>query len=95
MIRTSQIYKAIDETPSSVQIANQIANIANAKLAEGVPANEIASGLRRVAAHFTALNIHQSQRVVEESGIFVDDFLRLLSFYLNRPNLLPGLPLPK
>ena len=71
----------------SMQIANQIINIANARIQEGAPGNEVALGLRHAAANFSAFTEHHRQdgghgddnlvRIVEE-------FASFLEFYLGR-----------
>ncbi len=70
-----------DET-LSVQIANQIINVANARLKDGVNPEEVAVGLRHAAANFSAF---VSQRGADaDPGQLVEEFARLLEYYLGR-----------
>ncbi len=66
----------------TVQIANQIINVANARLKDGVHPQEAAAGLRHAAANFSAFVSQQGAGV--DSGLMVEEFARLLEFYLGR-----------
>lgn len=68
----------------SVQIANQIVNIANNQLEGGTPALEIAAGLRHAAANFSAFAISQSKTDTEGPQKLVDDFIHCFEYYLER-----------
>lgn len=71
-----------DEETLSVQIANQIINVANARLADGVPPAEIAQGLRHAAANFSAFAAgHEPD--ADPDKIF-EEFAQLLAYYLGR-----------
>ena len=70
-----------DET-LSLQIANQIVNVANARLDDGVHPEEIATGLRHAAANFSAFV--EQQRLEPDAGRLVEEFARLLEGYLGR-----------
>ena len=70
-----------DET-LSVQIANQIINVANSRLKDGVPPDEVAIGLRHAAANFSAF---VSQRHPDaDPALLAEEFARLLEYYLGR-----------
>ena len=71
-----------DDTPS-VQIANQIINVANARLADGVGADDIAAGLRHAAANFSAyaLNVRPDP---PNPAVAVEEFVRFFDYYLER-----------
>lgn len=74
-----------DDTPS-VQIANQIINVANARLQDGLTVDVVALGLRHAAANFSAFAGH-SQRGGDGGGdpaAIVEEFARLLEYYLSR-----------
>jgi hypothetical protein len=67
----------------SVQIANQIINVANARLADGVGNDDIAAGLRHAAANFSAyaLNLRQDP---PDPSVVVAEFVRFFDYYLER-----------
>ncbi len=70
-----------DET-LSVQIANQIINVANSRLQDGVPPDEVAAGLRHAAANFSAF---VSQRHPDaDPALLAGEFAQLLEFYIGR-----------
>ncbi len=70
-----------DET-LSVQIANQIINVANARLKDGVSPEDVAVGLRHAAANFSAF---VSQRHADaDPALLAGEFAQLLEFYLDR-----------
>ena len=69
-----------DET-LTVQIANQIINVANARLQDGVPPDDVAAGLRHAAANFSAF---VSRQGAADPGLLVEEFAQLLEFYLGR-----------
>ena len=68
----------------SVQIANQIVNVANTRLEDGVPAAEIAAGLRHAAANFSAYALYQTQADPNEAQRGVEEFVRFFEYYLER-----------
>ena len=45
----------------SIQLANQIINIANKQLEDGIPVEAIVTGLRHAAANFSAFAHHGSE----------------------------------
>ncbi len=76
----------------SMQIANQIINIANARTQEGAPADEVALGLRHAAANFSAFAEHHRQDGGRQDGgddnnnlgRIVEEFANFLEYYLSR-----------
>ena len=68
----------------SVQIANQIVNVANTKLEDGVPADEIAAGLRHAAANFSAFALYQTKADPNESQRGIEEFIKYFEYYLER-----------
>ena len=68
----------------SVQIANQIVNVANARLEDGAEASEIAAGLRHAAANFSAFALYQSKADPNEAQRSVEEFIQFFEYYLER-----------
>lgn len=68
----------------SVQIANQIVNIANTRLEDGVESSEIAAGLRHAAANFSAFALYQSKADPNDAQRDVEEFIRYFEYYLER-----------
>ena len=68
----------------SLQIANQIINVANARLQDGVPLEEVAQGLRHAAANFSAFVESRRQGKDADPGQVIEDFANLLEYYLGR-----------
>lgn len=72
----------------SIQIANQIINVANTRVQDGAGANEVARGLRHAAANFSAFAEHQRRDGGTDSGAgpggIVEEFSRFLEYYLDR-----------
>lgn len=71
----------------SMQIANQIINIANARMQEGAPGDEIALGLRHAAANFSAFAEHHRQDGGDGNnnlGRIAEEFANFLEYYLGR-----------
>ncbi|MFQ5763511.1 MAG: DUF3144 domain-containing protein [Rhodospirillales bacterium] len=73
-----------DEETLSVQIANQIINVANARLQDGVPPAEIAQGLRHAAANFSSFAASHQQDPDFDPNRLVEEFAQLLEYYLGR-----------
>ena len=66
----------------SLQIANQIINVANARLQDGAHPEEVVQGLRHAAANFSAF---VSQRHPDaDPALLAEEFAQLLEFYLGR-----------
>ncbi len=68
----------------SIQIANQIINVANTCTQDGAGANDVARGLRHAAANFSAFAEHQRRDDGAEPGRIVEEFARFLEYYLDR-----------
>jgi hypothetical protein len=68
----------------SIQIANQVVNVANKRLEDGAPSLEIAAGLRQAAANFSAFALSQSKIGPDGPQNLVEDFIRSFEFYLDR-----------
>ena len=67
----------------SVQIANQVINVANARLGDGVGADDIAAGLRHAAANFSAYALN-ARRDPPDPAVAVEEFMRFFDYYLER-----------
>jgi len=67
----------------SIQIANQIINIANDRMQEGAPADGLAKGLRHAAANFSAF-AETRRDGGADPGRAVEEFIQLLEYYLGR-----------
>ncbi len=68
----------------SIQLANQVINIANNYLEDGMRVDAIAAGLRHAAANFSAFAHHRSGENDEQLGPIVEDFLQMFEYYLQR-----------
>ena len=68
-----------NETPS-IQIANQIINVANTRMKEGMLPDDIAQGLRHAAANFSAF-VESRKGDKKAGGYFAK--LHALSVFLN------------
>ncbi len=66
-----------------VQIANQIIDLANTRLEEGDPAEEVASGLRHAAANFSAYAFFRSEKYPKDPNDTVDAFVSFFEHYLD------------
>jgi hypothetical protein len=66
----------------SVQIANQIINIANARHEDGLPVDEIADGLRHAAANFSAFAFFRINNQDLDPNAIADEFVNQLHHYL-------------
>jgi hypothetical protein len=77
--------KSTDDKPSqaSVQIANQIINLANELLEQGVSSAEIASGIRHAAANFTAFDFFQNNEPTKDPNVPVEEFISQFEYYLS------------
>lgn len=73
-----------DDETLSVQIANQIINVANTRLQDGIEPAEVATGLRHAAANFTAFVTKRGLGATSDPGELVEEFARLLEYYLGR-----------
>ena len=67
----------------SVQIANQIINIANDRHEDGLPVDEIAAGLRHAAANYSAFAYFQSENKALDPNAIANEFIEFLTHYLD------------
>ena len=70
-----------DDQTLSVQIANQIINVANSRLEDGLPAHVIAAGLRHAAANFSAFVAHHMDPESISDGTLTEEFHAMLEYY--------------
>ena len=70
-----------DDHTLSVQIANQIINVANTRLESGLPPEVIAEGLRHAAANFSAFVAHHMDPEAIAEGRLVEEFQHMLEYY--------------
>ncbi len=68
----------------SIQLANQIINVANNHLEDGMRVDAIAAGLRHAAANFSAFAHHRNGGNEDQLGPIVEDFLQMFEYYLDR-----------
>jgi hypothetical protein len=68
----------------SVQIANQIINIANSRHEDGLPVDVIAAGLRHAAANFSAFAFFRAEKKNADPDAIANEFVNLLINYLER-----------
>ena len=73
-----------DAMTLSVQLANQIINIANSRMEEGMPPHVIASGVRHAAANFSAFAHHRGGGTDDDLAPIVEAFLQMFEYYLQR-----------
>ncbi len=74
-----------DRHTLSIQIANQIINIANSRLEEGLDPLDIAAGLRHAASNFTAFTVAHAEKPEDvDATFFADEFLQIYQFYLEK-----------
>ena len=71
----------MDDQTLSVQIANQIINVANKRLEEGLPPEVIAAGLRHAAANFSAFVAHHMDPDSVFDGRLTDEFQQMVEYY--------------
>ena len=72
----------ITQESLSVQIANQIIEIANSRCGDGSPADEVAAGLRHAAANFSAFAYFRSENRDFDANAITDEFVNFLTRYL-------------
>ena len=70
-----------DEHTLSVQIANQIINIANTRLESGLPPEVISAGLRHAAANFSAFVAQHTDPEAIQEGRLTEEFHHMLEYY--------------
>ncbi|MEQ9560138.1 MAG: hypothetical protein RIG67_30550, partial [Rhodospirillales bacterium] len=70
-----------DDHTLSVQIANQIINVANTRLESGLPPEVIAEGLRHAAANFSAFVAQHTDPEAIAEGHITEEFHHMLEYY--------------
>ena len=73
-----------DARPLSIKLANQIINIANKNLDDGLTVEAIAAGIRHAAANFSAFAHHRTDGNDEQLTAIVEDFIQMFEYYLER-----------
>ena len=86
-----------DDATLSVQLANQIINVANSRLEDGMPPDLIAAGLRHAAANFSAYAFFRTGSGPQDPNTVVENFLSFFDYYLgiHEPKDQPGMGLPQ
>ena len=81
----SQDQQSSDGATLSMQFANQVINVANSRLEDGMDAALIAAGLRHAAANFSAFVFHLSgSGGDQELSAIVEDYLQAFEYYIER-----------
>jgi len=74
-----------DRHTLSIQLANQIINMANNRLQEGVDPIDIAAGMRHAAANFSAFAVANSEKPDEvDPMLFAEEFMQIYAYYLEK-----------
>lgn len=74
-----------DRHTLSIQIANQIINMANNRMQEGVDALDIAAGLRHAASNFSAFAVANANAPDElDPTMFAEEFLHIYEYYFEK-----------
>jgi hypothetical protein len=75
-----------DDDTLSIQIANQVINVANTRTQDGVDAKEVAQGLRHAAANFSAFAEFQRRNdgAEPDPAKIVEEFIQFLEYYMGR-----------
>lgn len=74
-----------DRHTLSIQLANQIINMANNRMQEGVDPIDIAAGLRHAAANFSAFAVANSEHPDEiDPAFFAEEFIQIYTYYLEK-----------
>lgn len=82
-----------EESQLSMELANEVINLANSRLEGRMSPLLIAMGLRHAAANFSAFVYHQSGGGGDEAlSEIVGDFLRAFEYYLDRHDPNPAGP---
>ena len=70
----------------SIQIANQVINVANSRTQDGVDAREVAQGLRHAAANFSAFAEfrRQDDSAAPDPNKIIEEFALFLEYYMGR-----------
>jgi len=70
-----------EDNTLSVQIANQIINVANSRLEDGVAPDDVAAGMRHAAANFSAFTATHGEI---DPNILIEEFAEMLGYYMER-----------
>ena len=74
-----------DRHTLSIQIANQVINIANTRLEEGLDPVDISAGMRHAAANFSAFAVANSERPEDvDPSFFAEEFIQMYTYYLEK-----------
>lgn len=74
-----------DRHTLSIQIANQVINMANSRLEEGLDPVDISAGMRHAAANFSAFAVANSERPEDvDPAFFTEEFLQMYTYYLEK-----------
>ena len=85
-----------DKQPTpSMTFANEIINLANAGMKEGLSAGDVAQGIRHAAANFSAYAFFLTAQNQKDPNDVVEDFVKFFEYYLSAhaPKQEPGLGL--
>ncbi len=74
-----------DRHTLSIQIANQVINMANSRLEEGLDPSDISAGIRHAAANFSAFAVANSERPQDvDPTFFAEEFIQMFAYYLEK-----------
>ncbi len=74
-----------DRQTLSIQLANQIINLANSRLQDGLDPLDIAAGMRHAAANFSAFAVVNSRMEKELDPLgFAEEFVQTYDYYVER-----------
>lgn len=74
-----------DRHTLSIQLANQIINLANSRLQDGLDPLDIAAGMRHAAANFSAFAVANSRMEQELDPLrFAEEFVQTYDYYIER-----------
>ena len=74
-----------DQHTLSIQLANQVINMANNRLQEGLEPGDIAMGLRHAAANFTAFAMAHVEKPEDvDPTVFAEEFLQTYAYYFDK-----------
>lgn len=74
-----------DRLTLSIQLANQIINLANSRLQDGLDPMDIAAGMRHAAANFTAFTVVNARLDGDlDPAEFAEEFLQTYDYYVER-----------
>lgn len=71
----------VDERTLSIQIANELINMANKGMEDGMRPDIIALGMRHAAANFSAFVAHHVDPEAIDDGRIAEDFSQALQYY--------------